>query len=239
MPQTIYMPQDQRWQSMERAVMGFSNNLLMPLVLGKIKHNMDMEIADRALKAKEIENKQKAEEQRAQIGLRGEESRKTETHKSKLPSKPGKPTALVAQYDKEMEQFRGGVGADPGPFGPWLEKRVKSGATRISFGEKTALHGAKKTISAEIDRKAKITSPDFKTKTAISLQKEYGDDWEVLEPWGREELIFKEMNRKVKEAYPNQNVEYNHQQRGWFNTDSGGLIKRYEYDLFHRGDQRH
>jgi hypothetical protein len=82
------MPNDLRWQSAQNAVMGLSNNLLMPLVLGKIKHNMEMEQTEVALKAADVAAKAKAQEERAQIGLRaaakGKEDRATLTHKSTL-----------------------------------------------------------------------------------------------------------------------------------------------------------
>jgi hypothetical protein len=210
--------------------MGLSNNLLMPLVLGKIEHNMEMEQAEVALKAADVAAKAKAQEERAQIGLKGEERRKTETHKSELSAgEPVKKQARIQQYEYAQSQFLKGVGPDPGPFTTWNKEQSRAGATNIGTSEIVKRAVVKKEALDTVAIQSRVRDPKFKSSVQSTILKN-NPDFTYLPHYVQEETIFKEMDRMVKEAFQNESVVYDHVKGGWYNL-KGKLLKKYDYML--------
>jgi len=137
-------------------------------------------------------------------------------------------TAAIKNYNKELQDWKAGVGPNPGPFGPWLEGYQKRGATKINIGDKLALEEGKDRVS----QKTEITSPNFQNKVISALKSKYGDVvWEQdLTQFQKEELILDEMDRQVREFYSDKSVVFGEKngKEGWYDATTGKLLKPYE-----------
>jgi hypothetical protein len=246
MPQTIYLPYDHRWRVAEQAFQGLTGGL-MNFALAKMQYNMKAEQQDRQLKAAEILSKREIEEkklaastlaknQEKQIGLRGKEARQTAKEK---PVAPKTETSRVQQYEFAQQQYIEGKGPDPGPFNSWLTEQSKASAMKIGFGEKLEQRKQTQIQDAEITIQSKIKSPNFRETGIENVKKSLAskDDWEFMPEYVREEKIFNEMDRIIKEGYPNETVAYDETRRGWY-TLKGKLIKKYDFWILPKG-KRH
>lgn len=139
-----------------------------------------------------------------------------------------KPTSLIEQYNFAKKQFEDGTSEDPGSFTKWKKSVAKAGATKISFGEKVALHEAKAETTAKIALRKEIQSPKFRSTILSDLKKQYGMDWKYLESFEKEEFLFREMDKRIKEAYPQQEIVFDESKGGWINKSTKKLIRRYE-----------
>lgn len=151
----------------------------------------------------------------------------TAAQKIQAERKP-KPTSLIEQYNFAKQQFKDGTSEDPGSFTKWKKSVAKAGATKISFGEKVALHEAKAETTAKIALRKEIQSPKFRSTILSDLKKQYGRDWKYLESFEKEEFLFREMDKRIKEAYPQQEIVFDESKGGWINKSTKKLIRRYE-----------
>lgn len=165
--------------------------------------------------------------------------RDAETRRIKAEQGP-KPTSLIEQYNFAKQQFAEGKGKDPGSFTEWKKGVAKAGATNISFGEKVKLHEAKSEVSAKISLRKEIRSPRFKSNIIKDLKAD--PDFKYLETYEQEEKIFREMDKRVREAYPDTTIKFDEAQGGWVDTKSGKVVRKYsdvtpkaKRELFQKG----
>jgi hypothetical protein len=109
----------------------------------------------------------------------------------------------------------------------------------VNIGDKVKLHRLKAEATADVKTKSRILSADLRTDVLEDLKKEYGDDWEFMDLFAKEELTFREMNRRIKETFPNDVVSFDDAKGGWYNVKTGKLIKKYEFSPYHRRDRLH
>ena len=246
MPQTIYLPPDQRWQAAQQAV-GKTSDFLYDLIRMETMQGYRQENLAEQLKIQKQENETQREHDLKTGGVwqpAKEGQKPIFTYKGKgyvqIPKaeKPLKKQAQIEQYEYALSQFQKGLGKDPGSFNEWYIAGEKAGAQNITIGEKLSYHRGKAEISADVKRKAEIDSPNLKNIVSTDLSKNY-KDWSIMDSWTKEELIFQEIHRRIQQTYPNQNISYDEMRRGWYDVDSGKLLKKYDFGTVHRSDKKH
>jgi hypothetical protein len=245
MPQTIYLPQKQQWWD---PMFKQGSNFLWQLAMSKAQHKMKMEESDRLLALEKIEaEKERAREQaklkegRTYTEGREKEKRTYEERKLKekreYEQKHPKPSTDVKNYKFAKQQFILGKGPNPGSFVDYQKRVQEAKATKITFDEKVGLHKAKAQITHDVVTKGKVVSPELRIKVTENLQKQFKDTWEFMHPIIREEKIFGEMDRIVKDAFPNRDIVYDPSRQGWVDS-KGNLVKKHKIEIYHRRDMR-
>ena len=132
--------------------------------------------------------------------------------------KDGKVYAQNMNYDPDLGTQE--------PLGkPYLSKAP--GTTTININDKLSLHEGKQKITKTVSKEAMIKSPKLRANISKELKILNGPDWEYLQPFEKEQKIFEEMDRQIKETYPDKNVTFDEAQWVVF-CNSGKLIKRYD-----------
>ena len=111
----------------------------------------------------------------------------------------------------------------------------KSGGVNVNIGTKTALHEAKQNINAL----NKVKRPDFGMTVVRDLKSAHGDNWDIMEPYKKAELQFREMDSQVKAAYRDKTVIFDDDRNppGWYVGNK--LVVRYSDILKQRRDKKH
>lgn len=158
-----------------------------------------------------------------------------EFSKTGPPIKANKPSALVGQYNFAMNQYLTGQGKNPGSFTEWKKSVSRAGATRISIGEKIAV----KEATSNLNIRQAVKKTEFEDKVATSLKNQNPDVWDFKPVWERQELVFREMDRRIRVAYKDENVVFDEDRKvpGWYVGNK--LIRRWIDPNKHRSDKRH
>jgi len=127
------------------------------------------------------------------------------------------------------------------PVVKWKEgaRFSKKALVDITIGDKVALHRAKQEATADVKTKTKILSANLRTDVLEDLKKQHGADWEFINEFTKEELTFREMERRIKETFPNDVISFDDTRNGWYNVKTGKLVKKYKFSPYHRMDKRH
>lgn len=139
------------------------------------------------------------QQQLVSIGQTGEAKVELEAE-----SKPPKPTSQIEQYNLAVEQFKEGLGTDPKSFTEWKRANARAGATRIDLAEKVK---QRKTFK-DVDLKATVQTPKFKADAMNAVKQRLGSDWDYLEPFEKDEHVFREMDKNIKEIYKGEKVDF-------------------------------
>lgn len=126
--------------------------------------------------------------------------------------------SLLEQYEAVQEQFKSGVGPDPGPLNTWLVRQKQAGAVRMGTEEKIDLEERKDVVEA----KSFIQSPAFVEKAVDVASKLVGkDDWQDAPKWKKEEMTFRAADEAIKNVHKDEAVYFGEADgvQGWFAID--------------------
>ena len=86
--------------------------------------------------------------------------------------------------------------------------------------------------------KDRIASVNFPNVVEGIVAKRRGDDWQDLDPYIKEEDNFSEMDKIIKETYPD--AVYDDRREAWYDLKTKKLIRKYiqRTKLFHREDKK-
>ncbi len=226
---------------------------LQQMITMKMGQKMQLDAEDRRIKRSEIALKAKHEREDVKTGEKREHELKfskdwSETaqqdvpagsdyrfHKGKfyLPrAKKNKPASLIEQYNFSMNQFATGKAAYPGSYDEWNRKNKKSGATRISMGEKLTL----KEKTSALNIRQSVKKVDFPGKVEKALESKDPEAWYGKPKYEKQELVFREMDRQIKVAHADKQVVFdeNRDPPGWYVGNK--LVRRWIDPNRHRRD---
>jgi hypothetical protein len=199
------------------------------LAMQKVAQNFRAKEAEMQREYNEAEDKRKA----TALKLKSDTDRASTVSEGKLDRENVKPTTSIKDYQYAVGQFAKGKAEDPGSFTDFKRKNLRSGATRISMGEKVALHSAKK----EVDRRGLVKSPNFSMQVTKDLKTQHGENWGLMEPYKKYELQYREMDTQVKAVYPKAIFDDDRNPPGWYVGNK--MVVRYKDPTKHRQDKRH
>jgi len=130
--------------------------------------------------------------------------------------KDGKVYAQNYNYDPES-----GTQTSLGP--KYLSK--VPGSTTLNINDKVTLTKQKEVAKAKVAAESMVKSPKFRSSVIKQLERE--DEWEYYEPFEREQAIFDEMDRQVRDAFVSKRITFDEKRQGWYDLDSGKLLRRY------------
>lgn len=115
-----------------------------------------------------------------------------------------------------------------GDITTWKKEMKTAGATRISLGDQVAKTKAIEEVKDEVQEKSYLRSPKLNEDAMNSAKQKQGQEWSLLTTGEKEELIFDEMDRIVKESMPTETVIFGSKggKRGWFDS-KGRFIRAY------------
>jgi len=131
----------------------------------------------------------------------------------------GKPPSLIQQYEYAKAQ------GYPGSFLQFKLEAARAGATNINLGDEYSKTATRKT--ANLQTEARLGTK-FRADAMSAVKSQYAGEWQDMEPWQQDELLFREMHKRVKEAFPNQPVTFDSDKNAWVNLKTGKLIRKYQ-----------
>jgi hypothetical protein len=129
----------------------------------------------------------------------------------------------VQEYEYAVQQgFKGS-------FVDYQTRMKKSGAAQINIGQKVAQTEAIEQAKDKVASQTYIKSPKFVDDAVRAAKEKMGANWQWAENYQKEEAIFDEADRRIKEAYPTETLVFGERggKRGWFNQ-KGQLVRPYE-----------
>ena len=139
-------------------------------------------------------------------------------------------TNQIKNYNMALQQYLQRKAPYPGTFSEYTKAQSRAGATKISLGEKLT----EKEAVSELNMQQEVKKPDLRNKTMTFL-KAQDPDWDVKDTWVKEEMIFKEMNRKIQIAYKNKAVfDEERNPPGWYVGNK--LVRSWKDPFKHRSD---
>jgi len=132
------------------------------------------------------------------VTKKGNQIIKSQHIKQKTATDP----TLVKEYKFAQHQFANGVGKDPGDFMTFSRRQRKSGATRITMGEKVRTNKALQISKMQTG----IRSPQFKERATKFVMSQ--PDADLLEPGEVEVRVREEMLKRIQNLYPGKEVVF-------------------------------
>jgi hypothetical protein len=116
-----------------------------------------------------------------------------------------------------------------GSFIDYQTQLRKSGAAQINIGEQVAKTQAVEEVKDVVAEKSYIKSPKFIDDATRAAKEKVGENWKWMEDYEKEEAIFDETDKRIKEAFPTETLVFGERRgkRGWFNK-KGELVRPYE-----------
>ena len=201
----IYLPRQQPWY---QPAANDISNFLWQLAGLKVRSNLEAQQA-------EIEEKRQIAAEKRQLGY----AKELETHKAGL-KKEEAPTlpALIQQYQLSVLQGYSGT------FTDWKKEISASGATQINLGDKIKETREKKRETLQTEARY---GTDFREDALRSVKSKYSDEWMDMEPYVQDELLFREMDARIREMYPNSMVTFDEAQNAWVDVKSRKILRKY------------
>lgn len=129
----------------------------------------------------------------------------------------------VQEYEYAVQQgFKGS-------FVDYQTKMKKSSAAQINIGDKVAQTKAIEEVKDVVAEKSYIRSPRFIDDSVRSAKEKMGENWQWSQDYEKEEAIFDEADRRIKEAFPTDTLVFGERngKTGWYNS-KGELVRPYE-----------
>ena len=140
-------------------------------------------------------------------------------------------TTQIKNYNMAIQQHLQGKAPYPGTFSDYTKAQSRAGATRIDLGTKVK----EKEELSKVERQQEVKKPGLRNKSMEFLKKQ-DPDWDVKDPWVKEEMIFKEMNQQIQVAYDNQAVfDEERNPPGWYVGNK--LVRSWKDPFKHRNDK--
>jgi len=140
-------------------------------------------------------------------------------------------TTQIKNYNMAIQQHLQGKAQYPGTFSDYTKAQSRAGATRIDLSTKVK----EKEEFSKIERQQEVKKPGLRNKSMEFLKKQ-DPDWDVKDPWVKEEMIFKEMNQQIQVAYDNKAVfDEERNPPGWYVGNK--LVRSWKDPFKHRNDK--